>query len=86
MQVEADGDAHVKLFVNRGKRGGIEEEDLRWALTEGAVIPEDAIASIRVLDRFSFVELKAGEAEKAVEFLDGTKLKGKQIRMEVARS
>ena len=80
------GDGLVKLFVNRGKRGGISEEDLRWALTEGAVIPEDAIASIRVLDRFSFVELKAGEAEKAVEFLDGTKLKGKQIRMEVARS
>ena len=76
----------MKLFVNRGSRGGIEEEDLRWALTEGAVIPEDAIGSIRVLDRFSFVELKAAEAEKAVEFLDGTKLKGKQIRMEVARS
>ena len=50
------------------------------------MIPEEAIASIRVLDRFSFVELKADQAEKAVEFLDGTKLKGKQIRMEVARS
>jgi len=86
VKVEGDGDGNVKLFVNRGKRGGIGEEDLRWALTEGAVIPDDAIASIRVLDRFSFVELKAGEAEKAVEFLDGTKLKGKQIRMEVARS
>jgi ATP-dependent RNA helicase DeaD len=76
----------VKLFVNRGHRGGIEEEDLRWALTEGAVIPDDAIDSIRVLDRFSFVELAADQAERAVEFLDGTKLKGKQIRMEVARS
>ena len=82
--VIADGD--VKLFVNRGRRGGIEEEDLRWALTEGAVIPDEDIKSIRVLDRFSFVELKSEHAEKAVEFLDGTKLKGKQIRMEVARS
>jgi ATP-dependent RNA helicase DeaD len=82
----AAADGNVKLFVNRGRRGGIEEEDLRWALTEGAVIPDDAIASIRVLDRFSFVELQADQAEKAVEFLDGTKLKGKQIRMEVARS
>jgi ATP-dependent RNA helicase DeaD len=76
----------VKLFVNRGRAGGIEEEDLRWALTEGAVIPDEAIDSIRVLDRFSFVELAADQAERAVEFLDGTKLKGKQIRMEVARS
>ena len=38
------------------------------------------------MDRFSFVELNADQADKAVEFLDGTKLKGKQIRMEVARS
>ncbi len=82
----AAGNGLVKLFVNRGHAGGIEEEDLRWALTEGAVIPDDAIDSIRVLDRFSFVELKADQAERAVEFLDGTKLKGKQIRMEVARS
>jgi ATP-dependent RNA helicase DeaD len=76
----------VKLFVNRGKRGGITEEDLNWALTEGAVLPKEAIHSIRVLDRFSFVEVAADQAERAVEYLDGTKLKGKQIRMEIARS
>ena len=60
--------------------------DRRWALTEGAVIPEAEIHSIRVLDRFSFVELGADQAQRAVDYLDGTKLKGKQIRMEVARS
>ena len=35
--------------------------------------------------RFSFVELKADQAERAVEFLDGTKLKGKEIRLEIAK-
>jgi ATP-dependent RNA helicase DeaD len=79
-------DGAVKLFVNRGKRGGITEEDLNWALLEGAVVPQEAIRSIRVLDRFSFVEVDAEQAERAVEYLDGTKLKGRQIRMEVARS
>jgi ATP-dependent RNA helicase DeaD len=79
-------DGAVKLFVNRGKRGGISEEDLNWALTEGAVVPEKAIHSIRVLERFSFIELDADQAERAVEYLDGTKLKGRQIRIEVARS
>ena len=82
----AAADASVKLFVNRGKRSGIDDADVRWALTEGAVIPEDAIASIRVLDRFSFVELDAGHAEQALERLEGTKLKGKQIRVEYART
>ena len=73
-------------LIGRGSGSGIEQEDLRWALVEGAVIPEQSIRSIRVLDRFSFVELGAEEAGRAVSYLDGTKLKGKQIRMEVARS
>src|SRR6476661_5430233 len=81
----APGDSLVKLFVNRGRRSGIDDSDVRWALTEGAVIPDDAIGSIRVLDRFSFVELDAGHAEQALERLEGTKLKGKQIRVEYAR-
>jgi ATP-dependent RNA helicase DeaD len=78
-------EGNLKLFVNRGKRSGIDEEDLRWALREGAVIPDDDVASVRVLERFSFVELKAAQADRAVEFLDGTKLKGKEIRLEVAK-
>ena len=77
--------AGVKFFINRGKRSGIDDEDVRWALTEGAVIPEDAIGPIRVLERFSFVELDAAHAEQALERLEGTKLKGKQIRVEYAR-
>ena len=77
--------ATAKLFVNRGERSGITEEDLRWALREGAVLPDDDVASVRVLHRFSFVEVKADQAERTVEFLDGTKLKGKEIRLEIAK-
>ncbi|HXR61690.1 MAG TPA: helicase-related protein, partial [Solirubrobacterales bacterium] len=86
----ANGDGEeaktVKLFVNRGERSGIDEEDLRWALREGAVLPEEAIHDVRVLHRFSFVEVDPDQAERAVEFLDGTKLKGKEIRLEIAKS
>jgi ATP-dependent RNA helicase DeaD len=84
----ADGgnDESVKLFVNRGERSGLSEGDLRWAFTEGAVLPEDAIRDVRVLHRLSFVEIDAEHADRAVEFLDGTKLKGREIRLEVAKS
>ena len=75
----------MKLFVNRGERSGISEDDLRWALTEGAVIPEGEIGAIRVLERFSFVELDDEQAKLALERLDGTKLEGKQIRVEYAK-
>jgi ATP-dependent RNA helicase DeaD len=86
----ADGDGAAKkttkLFVNRGERSGIGEEDLRWALREGAVLPDEAVHDVRVLHRFSFVEVDPDQAERTVEFLDGTKLKGKEIRLEVAKS
>jgi ATP-dependent RNA helicase DeaD len=82
---EATGDT-VKLFVNRGERSGIGEEDLRWALREGAVLPDEAVHDVRVLHRFSFVEVDPAQAERTVEFLDGTKLKGKEIRLEIAKS
>jgi ATP-dependent RNA helicase DeaD len=83
-----DGDSAktTKLFINRGERSGIDEEDLRWALREGAVLPDEAVHDVRVLHRFSFVEVDPDQAERAVEFLDGTKLKGKEIRLEVAKS
>jgi ATP-dependent RNA helicase DeaD len=87
---DSDGDgekpATTKLFVNRGERSGIDEEDLRWALREGAVLPDEAVHDVRVLHRFSFVEVDPDQAERTVEFLDGTKLKGKEIRLEVAKS
>ena len=83
---KADSGKSVKLFVNRGERSGISEEDLRWALREGAVLPEEAIHDVHVLHRFSFVHLDPEVAERAVEYLDGTKVKGKEIRLEVAKS
>ncbi|HWI96213.1 MAG TPA: DEAD/DEAH box helicase [Solirubrobacterales bacterium] len=81
-----DSGKSVKLFVNRGERSGISEEDLRWALREGAVLPEDAIHDVHVLHRFSFVHIDPEVAERTVEYLDGTKVKGKEIRLEVAKS
>ncbi len=81
-----DSAKSVKLFVNRGERSGITEEDLRWALREGAVLPAEAIHDVHVLHRFSFVHLDPDVAERTVEYLDGTKVKGKEIRLEVAKS
>jgi len=78
------GNGHVKLFINRGSRSGIDEDDIRWALSEGAVVPAEAIHDVRVLERFTFVDLDDDQAEKALDRLDGTRLKGKQIRLEFA--
>jgi ATP-dependent RNA helicase DeaD len=79
-------DGATKLFINRGRRSGLTEDDLEWALREGAVLEDSQIAAIRVLDRFSFVEVDSDVAEQTVERLDGSRLKDADIRVEVARS
>jgi ATP-dependent RNA helicase DeaD len=76
---------HTKLFINRGTRSGLSEEDIEFALVEGAVIPEESIHDIRLLERFSFVDLETEHAEQVVDRLNETKLKGKQIRVEYAK-
>jgi ATP-dependent RNA helicase DeaD len=85
-QPAEDGKAeHAKLFINRGARSGLEESDVEFALVEGAVIPPESIHDIRVLERFSFVDLDTGHADQVLERLNETKLKGKQIRVEYAK-
>jgi len=81
-----NGAEATKLFVNRGERSGITEDDLRWALREGAVLAEEDVHDVRVLHRFSFVEVSPDQADRTVEYLDGTKLQGKEIRLEIAKS
>jgi ATP-dependent RNA helicase DeaD len=84
--VDGASSGPVKLFINRGERSGLSEEDLRWALREGAVLPEEAIHEINVLHRFSFVQVDSDVADRTVEYLDGTKVKGREIRLEIAKN
>jgi ATP-dependent RNA helicase DeaD len=76
---------HTKLFLNRGERSGLGVEDVEWALVEGAVIPKDSIHDIRVLERFTFVDLDTDQADQVLDRLNETKLKGKQVRVEYAK-
>ncbi|MGI8631550.1 MAG: DEAD/DEAH box helicase [Solirubrobacterales bacterium] len=76
----------AKLFINRGSRSDITEDDLRWALTEGALLDTEKISDVRVLERFSFVEVASADADRVLEYLDGTKLNGHELRLEHARS
>ena len=76
---------NTKLFVNRGERSGIDRGGPALGPARGRRRPRRGRPRVRVLERFSFVELKSDQAERAVEFLDGTKLHGKEIRLEVAK-
>lgn len=75
-----------KLIVAGGRADGFEPSDLVHAITGASGLDGEAVRNVQVLERFSFVEVPEGEAERVVELLDGTSLRGATLRLELARS
>ena len=66
----------MKLFVNRGRRSGIGEDELRWALTEGAVIPDDGDRLDQGAGPVLVRRALRRQAKLALERLDGHQARG----------
>ena len=45
----------------------------------------EAVRNVRVLERFSFVEVPEAEAERIVELVNGAHLNGHTLRLEAAK-
>ena len=75
----------VKLIVNAGRASGIEVADLVSAVTAGAGLDGEAVRNVRVLDRFSFLEVPAAEADRVVDQVGGTTIRGERLTLERAR-
>ena len=45
-----------------------------------------AVRNVRVLERFAFVEVPAEQAERVVDLVSGTEVRGQRLRLEPART
>ena len=75
----------VRLFMNVGHNLGIRPQDIVGAIANEADIPGRAIGSIDIFDGYSFVEVPADAAERVVEAISQSGIKGKYVNVEVAR-
>ncbi|MHB8659134.1 MAG: DEAD/DEAH box helicase [Solirubrobacteraceae bacterium] len=75
-----------KLIVAGGRANGLEPSDIIHAITSVAGLDGEAVRNVRVLERFAFVEVPEAEADRVVELVDGTEVRGLRLRIEVARS
>jgi ATP-dependent RNA helicase DeaD len=57
----------AKLIARGGRADGVEPRDLIRAITHAAGIDGEAIHNVRVLERFSLLEIPAPEVERVVE-------------------
>ena len=81
--VSVNGDRPArKLIVSGGRAAGIEPSDIIHAITTATGLDGEAVRNVRVLERFAFVEVPADEAERVVDQVSGTDVRGHALRLE----
>ena len=77
-------DGFVRFFINFGKFDGLYPNTL-ISLINRCVPGKVAVGRIDLRDRFSFFEVKAGEAEEVMELMNGYEVDGRRISVELAQ-
>ena len=75
----------VRLFVNIGKNQNVKPGDILGAIAGEAGIPGRMVGSIDMYDNYTFVEVPGDDARTVMKAMKNAKIKGKSVRMEVAR-
>ncbi|MCW3054249.1 MAG: box helicase protein [Chthonomonadales bacterium] len=75
----------TRLFLQIGRQDGVRPGDIVGAIANEAGISGNAIGAIEILDRSTYVEVPENEANRVIEALNRTKLRGKKVYVEIAR-
>jgi ATP-dependent RNA helicase DeaD len=80
-----DGPAR-KLIVAAGRGSGLEPSDIIHAITAATGLDGEAVRNVRMLEHFAFVEVPASEAQRVVDLVSGSEVRGQRLRLEPASS
>jgi ATP-dependent RNA helicase DeaD len=80
-----DGIPYVKLVFGAGRRAGLEPADVVAAVVDHTRLENDDVRNVRVLERFSFVEVPLARAGEVVDKVSGRTARGTELRLEVAK-
>ncbi len=85
--VSVNGDVPArKLIVSAGRAAGLEPSDIIHAITTATGLDGESVRNVRVLERFAFVEVPESDADRVVEQVSGTEVRGRPLHLEPARS
>lgn len=73
-----------RLFVSMGRQDGLRPADLVVTIARTSGLSGRAIGAIDILDRSTFVEVPAAEADNVVDALNRTRLRGKKVKAQLA--
>jgi ATP-dependent RNA helicase DeaD len=82
--VSQTGDGPVrKLILAGGRAAGLEPSDFIHAITAATGLDGEAVRNVRVLERFAFVEVPAGEADRVAGLSERIEVGGRPLRIEL---
>jgi DbpA RNA binding domain len=73
-----------KLIVAAGRSRGLEPADVVSAIVDNSHLDGEDVSNVRVLERFSFVEVPGERAGEVVDKVNGQSVRGVELRLEVA--
>jgi ATP-dependent RNA helicase DeaD len=77
--------ARAKLILKAGLKQGLEPADVIGAIVDHSHLEGEDISNVRLLDRFSFVEVPASRAEEVASTVSGKTVRGVSLKLEVAK-
>ncbi len=80
-----DDPAFTNVFLNVGRRDGLNQDDLQRLLIERTGLSDADVGHVRLRDRISFVGIKKERAEEAIKALIGATVGDRTVNAEIAR-
>ena len=82
-----DGEVPLrKLIIAGGRAEGFEPSDIIHALTASSGLDGEAVRNVLVLEHFAFAEVPEPAADRVLERAAGVEVRGKPLRLELARA
>ena len=75
----------AKIFLGAGRKQGFRPADVVGAIVDHSHLDGEDVRNVRVLERFSFLEVPAARAGEVVDKVSGNEVRGIKLRLEVAK-
>ena len=77
-----EAESYVKLVLGGGRAAGLRVADVVAAVTSSTGLDGEAVRDVLLLDRFCFLSVPAGEAERVIDALDEREVHGRTLSLQ----
>jgi len=76
----------TRLFFSAGRSRRVSPREILGIINTKTAIPKEDIGVIRILDNYSFVQVRDSAAEKIIQALNGVNFRGRPLTVNYAKS